>query len=286
MITNDPHLMQPAFGATSAFGGSSSPAFGAPSTPAFGASTPFGSSTPAFGAAASTPAFGAASTPAFGATSSPLFGAASSPAGAFGSAPSFGSPGGGSLLLATTVAVAGVNYAAQSWPCGHTVTLRYAGFGAGAFGAAATGTRAVPYTKTVDQDQSSTSSTGQKQTVHLNSISAMKQYEGKSPEELHWEDYQVWRHRTVHRESQFGHACMHFFTRRLLLSAIVFFVEQAGVKGGTGQQPASGVFGQQPASTGFGAAAGSPFGSPASSSAAFGGGAFGMSQPAFGVRPS
>lgn len=63
-------------------------------------------------------------------------------------------------------------------------------------------------------------------------------------------------------------------------------VEQAGVKGGSGQQPAAGVFGQQPASTGFGAAAGSPFGSPASSSAAFQGGAFGMSQPAFGVRPS
>lgn len=114
MITWAPRLMQPAFGATSAFGGSSSPAFGAPSTPAFGASSPFGSSTPAFGAAASTPAFGAASTPAFGATSSPLFGAASSPAGAFGSAPSFGSPGGGSWLSAETIAVSGDNYAANS----------------------------------------------------------------------------------------------------------------------------------------------------------------------------
>lgn len=76
---------------------------------------------------------------------------------------------------------------------GHTAHDGIAGFGAGGFGQAATGTRAVPYTKTIDQDQSSTSSTtGQKQTVHLNSISAMKQYEGKSPEELRWEDYQVW----------------------------------------------------------------------------------------------
>ena len=98
------------------------------------------------------------------------------------------------------------------------MTLHYVGFEAGAFGAAATGTRAVPYTKTVDQDQSSTSSTGQKQTVHLNSISAMKQYEGKSPEELHWEDYQVWCHCTVHRASQLDMPAR-ATSQRMLLSA-------------------------------------------------------------------
>ena len=80
--------------------------------------------------------------------------------------------------------------------------------------------------------------------VHLNSISAMEAYKGKSPEELRWEDY------------------------------------QAGVKGGTGQpQQAAGGFGQP--STGFGAPA-SPFG--AASSSAFGTSTFGASQSAFGVR--
>lgn len=106
----------------------------------------------------------------------------------------------------------------------------------------------MPYSKTTDQDQS-TASGGTKQTVHLNSISAMKQYEGKSPEELRWEDY------------------------------------QAGVKGGTGQQPAAGAFGQQPASGGFGTTPASPFGAPASTSTGFSAG-FGASQPAFGAQQS
>lgn len=74
-----------------------------------------------------------------------------------------------------------------------------AAFGGGGFGggAAATGTGQVPYSKTTDQDGSTPGAGGAKQTVHLNSISAMKPYEGKSPEELRWEDYSVRHHSSV-----------------------------------------------------------------------------------------
>ncbi|XVF53232.1 hypothetical protein PTKIN_Ptkin05aG0083300 [Pterospermum kingtungense] len=115
------------FPSTTAFGASSSPAFGS-SMPAFGSSSssfggssvfgqkpafgfgststqssPFGStsqqSQPAFGSGvfgsstpfgSSAPAFGATSTPAFGATSAPAFGATSSPAFGATSSPAFG----------------------------------------------------------------------------------------------------------------------------------------------------------------------------------------------------
>ncbi|XWS50219.1 hypothetical protein CRYUN_Cryun12cG0069900 [Craigia yunnanensis] len=96
----------PAFGSSpSSFGGSSAfgqkPAFGFGSTPT--QSSPFGSTTqqsqPAFGSGifgSSTPfgstqsAFGATSTPAFGATSTPAFGATSTPAFGATSTPAFG----------------------------------------------------------------------------------------------------------------------------------------------------------------------------------------------------
>ncbi|GBP16536.1 Probable nucleoporin Nup58 [Eumeta japonica] len=58
----------PAFGGTSTFGATSTPAFGAATTPAFGTTA-----TPAFGTTA-TPAFGATTTSAFGATTTPAFG--------------------------------------------------------------------------------------------------------------------------------------------------------------------------------------------------------------------
>jgi hypothetical protein len=47
----------------------------------------------------------------------------------------------------------------------------------------------VPYQKTQEIDSST--SGGAKQTIYFNSISAMPQYTGKSPEELRWEDYKV-----------------------------------------------------------------------------------------------
>eukprot|EP00873_Tetraselmis_striata_P038858 jgi/Tetstr1/459122/TSEL_004570.t2 len=243
---------------TGAFGTSQTPAFGGggfgapPASPAFGAAqqqTPFGAkpagagfggfgggaaaspfgaqqSTPAFGATTSTPGFGAAapsgfgggiSTPSFGQASAPAFGAAS-PTPAFGStSTAFGAPQAGGGM-----------------------------FGA-AGGAQATGTRSVPYQKTIEQDQSASSGN---QRVTYNSISNMPQYQSKSVEELRFEDY------------------------------------SAGCKGNTGAAaPAAGGFGAAPAQGGFGQQMSSPFG--ASPGGGFGGAStstFGAaSQPAFGA---
>ncbi|GAX81271.1 hypothetical protein CEUSTIGMA_g8703.t1 [Chlamydomonas eustigma] len=274
---------KPAFGAfgSTSFGASSQPGFGAPaastafgSQPAFGASTQapafgatpaFGASpTPTFGAASAAPTFGAA--PAFGAASAPAFGAAANPFGggstfgaaapAFGAAspaaaPAFGassSPGFGGAFGATAAPAFG---AAQPASPGGL-------FGSGAFGVqpAASGTRGVAYQKTSERE---TSAQGASTVSNFITITAMPAYQGKSQEELRWEDY------------------------------------QQGVKSassGSPQQTAStGLFGSPAASApaGFGAAASPPlFGAAApafGATSTFGANTFGSpaSAPAFGA---
>ncbi|PRW58789.1 nuclear pore complex NUP98A isoform X1 isoform B [Chlorella sorokiniana] len=146
-----------AFGASPAFGASSSPfgaptsspAFGAASSPAFGASAPaFGAtSAPAFGGfgATSAPAFGASSAPAFGGfgatTASPFGGASPSPFGqsapAFGatSTPAFGATS--SPAFGATSAPAFGGFGATSTPAfGATSAPAFGASPAPAFGAA------------------------------------------------------------------------------------------------------------------------------------------------------
>ncbi|XP_023644706.1 nuclear pore complex protein NUP98A isoform X3 [Capsella rubella] len=171
------------FGSGGAFGASSTPAFGASSTPAFGASgTPaFGaSSTPAFGTS-STPAFGASSTPAFGASSTPSFGASNTSSFSFGSSPAFGQ---------STSAFGSSAFGSTPSPFGgaqaSTPTFGGSGFGQSPFGGQQGGSRAVPYSPTVEAETGS----GTQPAGKLESISAMPAYKDKNHEELRWEDYQ------------------------------------------------------------------------------------------------
>ena len=237
------------------FGAASTPAFGAASTPAFGSSA-FGAQPTGFGSNQPRP-FGIASAPAFGAASTPAFGGGS----AFGAPPSGGSVFGQSAPSA---------FGASSTPAfGQTASAFGAtpfGGGAGGFGSpsagfgvaptAPKGTRAVPWRKQQETDQSST---GAKSTVYYNNITCMPEYASKSVEELRWEDY------------------------------------QDGVKGNTGgvSSPAGaggGVFGApQPGSTPFGAApaAPTPFGAAPAAPTPFGATpAFGASTSSFGAPAS
>jgi nuclear pore complex protein Nup98-Nup96 len=105
----------------------------------------------------------------------------------------------------------------------------------------------VPYQKHQDKDQSGGTSTGGP--VYYNTITAMPQYQGKSVEELRWEDYQAG-----------------------IKNASSAPPPSPGAFGAPASSAAFGGFGATP-TPGFGAAqpAANPFGAPAASSP-FGGG--------------
>ena len=182
--------------------------FGAPATPAFGQT--------AFGAQPAAPAFGAAPAPAFGATAAPAFGGAPAFGAAAPAAPTFGAAFGASTGAFGSAAPAfGATASAAAPAFGATTTSP--GFGGGAFGAPAAaasspfgapqqsnvfgaatggspgfgqpamGTRNVAFAKHQEKETSSTGATSYSSYV---TITAMPAYNGKSTEELRWEDYQ------------------------------------------------------------------------------------------------
>ncbi|CAO2838550.1 unnamed protein product [Amaranthus hypochondriacus] len=168
----------PAFGSGAAFGSANTSVFGAGNGAAFGATT-----TPAFGAT-STPAFGVATTPAFGASAStPAFGTANSstPSFSFGSTPAFGQTT--STFGSTGFGSTPSPFAASSSPFGASTSSTFGAVGQSNLG----GSRVTPYQPSPEVDGGSSSTGGPGK---LESISAMQAYKDKSHEELRWEDYQ------------------------------------------------------------------------------------------------
>ena len=80
------------------------------------------------------------------------------------------------------------------------------------FGSAVNGTRSIPFQKSPDTE-STQGATGSKTMSYFNHISAMKAYETKCPEELRWEDYQVWH---CHLRPPLGIACPHALLTHIL----------------------------------------------------------------------
>jgi len=246
---------------TSPFGGGAPAAggFGAAPSPATGgfgstfgqpAPAPFGSPAPAgggglFGQPAPAPAFGAPA-PATGG----LFGQPA-PAPAFGAAPApFGAPApaGGGLFGAPAPGTGAFGAPAATSPFG----------GQPAAQGPHEGTSAVPFQVTSRKDNNNT--------INLQSITAMTQYENKSFEELRFEDYSKGNKGTASATTP-----------------------TAGGFGGFGAQPAPAPFGAPAPATGGGL-----FGQPAPAPGAFGapapatGGLFGQPAPApaFGAAPA
>ncbi|KAK9268039.1 hypothetical protein L1049_010478 [Liquidambar formosana] len=210
----------PAFGLSSPFGICSQTAFGAncpvsgtTHTPAFGTTitslngftpTPtFGStgtgfavsSAPAFGfggalafsdagiGTSSTPAFGTSSVPGLVASSTLPCSASSIPTFSFGSTPAFcqsTSPFRSTSQFGTTLPTSGTRispFGAQAT----TATFGGTTFGQAALGGQSRGSRVMAYTTT----------TADGTIENPNSISGMPKYDGRSHEELRWEDYQL-----------------------------------------------------------------------------------------------
>ncbi|KAL7542612.1 hypothetical protein ACHAXR_011934 [Thalassiosira sp. AJA248-18] len=265
-----------AFGAApGGFGAAPAPAFGAPAPAAGGlfggaapAPAPFGSPAPAaaFGAKpAGGGMFGSAPAPSGG-----LFGAAPAPAagGLFGGAPSaapFGSPAPATPFGGIAAAPAAFGAPAPSAFGAPAPTGAFgapAAPAAGAFGQpqqTQTGSTVAPYQSSTKQDGTNS--------IILQAITAMPQYEQKSFEELRLEDYLAGNKGTK------GAAAP----------------APAGFGGfGAAPQPAP-AFGQPAPAPAFGAApapAGGLFGAPAPAPAA--GGLFGAPAPApaFGAAPA
>ncbi|KAG1657439.1 hypothetical protein FOA52_011719 [Chlamydomonas sp. UWO 241] len=310
---------QPAFGAATPGFGASQPAFGAASQPAFGsqqATAPYGAAPaqPAFGAApapafgggfgASQPAFGGGTTPAFGAASQRAFGAAAAPA--FGAQAAASPYGGGGLFGAAATQPAGFGAAAQ--PAAGGMFGGGSPPGGGMFGQQqqpqqqAVGTRQVAYVKTQEKEGAPTA-TGAQAVANYITLTAMPAYQGKSQEELRWEDYQAGVKSSAagppaQQQQQGAFGAPSPATGGFGAAAQPAF----GGAFGAASQPAFGAapapaFGlpPQPASGGFGAASTSAFGAPGGfgtpqqaqpAAGGFGFGAQSAATPAFGAAPA
>jgi len=152
----------------------------------------------------------------------------------------------------------------------------------GAPAAGATGTRVAPYSKTVEKDGSSTA-TGQAQGNFI-SITAMPQYQGKSVEELRFEDYTAGVKSAAAGPA--GPAANPFGAASPAAAPSPFglpststgaFGQAAPAASPFGGATTGGLFGSQP-NNAFGAQSQSAFGASPS--------AFGASQPAFGQQAS
>ncbi|CAH8300786.1 unnamed protein product [Eruca vesicaria subsp. sativa] len=196
---------QPAFGSSTPFGTSSTPAFGSTNTSAFGSTntSAFGSTnTSAFGST-NTSAFGASSTSAFGNSSTSAFGNSSSPAFGTSTTPAFGNSGsafgnnafgsGGAFGIPASTSAFGTPASTSAFGFGSSPAFgqsTQSAFGAQASQASTTfgnqqgGSRVMPYTSTIDADA------GAATPGKFQSISAMPVYKDKCHEELRWEDYQ------------------------------------------------------------------------------------------------